>query len=1520
MVKIQCPIDNCDYETPDHSDAIVAALLSAHATVHSSGAQRTAKPTNVKLPTISAGGTTEDWSYFTTRWGEYVTATGVSGTSKAAQLLECCDEDLRKNLTRSNGGSLINKEIGDILNCIKKLAIREDNVMLTRVQLYNMKQDMEESVRKFGSRLQSKASTCKYQINCDKCNESIDFTDSILRDILVKGLCDHDIQTKVLSHADQNLSLEDTFKYIETKETGKRTADQLNNVEGPISSTNASSSYKKQERNKIERTPIKKEQKTCTYCGKHGHGTRASAGIRRQKCPAFQHQCKNCSWRGHYDKLCRSNSRSAEIFEDELDETDEENGVILNVNSFTNVKQNHIVRHKKPLLHHRYQRSSNKWIKAASEPPPFVSVDVSVSCKDHENFGYEVRHRTKTATVSAMADTGCQSCLCGIGLLGQLGMKTSDLIPVKTRMNAANKKPINILGAVFVTISAKDQEGALVKTKQLVYITDDTETFFLSKEACQDLKMIPHNFPSINNIYKPGKDLKTPITCSCPKRSKPPLKPTSLPYAATTENIPKLQQFLLDHYNSSTFNVCEHQPLPLMEGPPMKLMISEDAKPVAYHTPLPVPLHWQEQVKHGLDSDVALGVIEPVPVGEPVTWCHRMVVCAKKNGKPRRTVDLQALNKFAIRETHHTQAPFHQARNVPANTYKTVFDAWNGYHSVPICPEDRHLTTFITPWGRYRYCSAPQGYIASGDGYSRRYDEIVAEIPHKTKCIDDTIMWSKTIGDSFYQAAEWLDVCGHNGITLNPDKFRFAQESVEFAGFEISKGNVRPSKKYFEAIEKFPIPKNITDIRSWFGLINQVSYAFSMSKTMQPFRALLKPNTKFEWSEKLNQIFNDSKEFIIREIQNGVQIFDKNLPTCLSTDWSKEGIGFWLSQKHCKCSKTKPFCCRTGWKPTLIGSRFTHAAESRYAPVEGEALALVEGLNRTRYYVLGCKELYIATDHRPLLKIFGDRSLEDLPNVRLRNLKEKSLRYKFALVHVPGVKHKAADAVSRQPSGSRRPEKLHLPDDVANICQTEEDVHEDQWIRSAQIAALNDLKTLTWEKVKDANINDVTMKSLMEAIESGDINRRNFMAPAALKPFMKYKESLYTLDGVILYKQRILVPAALRTAVLDSLHAAHQGVSSMTSRASASVFWPSITQDIAEKRSKCVECNKMAPSQPSAPPFQPTVAEYPFQNICADFFSYKGNNYLVIVDRYSNWPIIEKSDNGSQGLIKTLRQTFATYGIPDELSSDGGPEFTANTTQSFLKNWGVQHRQSSAYFPHSNCRAELGVKTAKRLIANNTTSDGSVNVDQFHRALLQYRNTPDPATKLSPSMCIFGRVIRDFIPVHPGQYKPHSMWKTVLDAREKAMKSRFMKCAEYWGEHTKKLPQLSVGNLVWIQNQVGTRPNKWDKTGIVVEVRQHDQYMVKVDGSGRLTLRNRKFLRKFEPINPGGQRTTKTQARETKERDIPTPFVKLDLPPISDCRPLPDSGEGTLTAPPLRRSTRFRQPPDYFNPSPILSV
>ena len=97
---------------------------------------------------------------------------------------------------------------------------------------------------------------------------------------------------------------------------------------------------------------------------------------------------------------------------------------------------------------------------------------------------------------------------------------------------------------------------------------------------------------------------------------------------------------------------------------------------------------------------------------------------------------------------------------------------------------------------------------------------------------------------------------------------------------------------------------------------------------------------------------------------------------------------------------------------TLVGSRFTNSAESRYAPVEGEALAVAEALDRAWHFVLGCSDLIVAVDHKPLLKLFGDRCLEDIPNPRLRNLKERSLRYRFRMVYVPGTRNLASDALS----------------------------------------------------------------------------------------------------------------------------------------------------------------------------------------------------------------------------------------------------------------------------------------------------------------------------------------------------------------------------------------------------------------------------------------------------------------------------------------------------------------------------
>ena len=194
-----------------------------------------------------------------------------------------------------------------------------------------------------------------------------------------------------------------------------------------------------------------------------------------------------------------------------------------------------------------------------------------------------------------------------------------------------------------------------------------------------------------------------------------------------------MKQWLLERFAASIFNKCPHQPLPMISGPPVKIHVDPAATPTAVHKPAPIPIHWREEIETQLKTDINLGVIEKVEPNTPTTWCHRAIWTRKQDASPRRVVDFQSLNNHCLRETDHTVPPFQQARAIPPETSRSVTDAWNGYHSVQVCPEDKHLLTFITEFGRYRYCVAPQGYLASGDGYTYRYDRIIADISRENQ-------------------------------------------------------------------------------------------------------------------------------------------------------------------------------------------------------------------------------------------------------------------------------------------------------------------------------------------------------------------------------------------------------------------------------------------------------------------------------------------------------------------------------------------------------------------------------------------------------------------------------------------------------------------------------------------------------------------------------------------------------------------------------------------------------------------
>ena len=402
----------------------------------------------------------------------------------------------------------------------------------------------------------------------------------------------------------------------------------------------------------------------------------------------------------------------------------------------------------------------------------------------------------------------------------------------------------------------------------------------------------------------------------------------------------------------------------------------------------------------------------------------------------------------------------------------------------------------------------------------------------------------------------------------------------------------------------------------------------------------------------------------------------------------------------------------------------------------------------------------------------------------------------------------------------------------------------------AQVAA-SIPKPITWEQIRDEVNRDKVMVMLSDQISDGWPPDKKLLR-LELREFFHHRDHLTQVDGVPLYKSRVVIPSALRPLVLETLHSAHQGVTGMTLRAQASVWWPGITPQIKETRDKCRVCHECAPSQPRAPPEPLQSPDYPFQQLASDYFQLGGYHYLVIVDRFSGWPAVQfsgVSTGNSRQLQEWLRDYFATYGIPEELATDGGLTYTLYETQKFLADYGIKHRLSSVALAQSNKRAELGVKSMKRLIRENTNSDGSLTNDKFLRALMTYRNTPDRDTNKSPAQVIFGRNLRDFLPSPQARYKPQPEWITLREDREKALAKRAVANMEKLDKNCRVLPKLALGDTVIVQNQVGNYPSKWDITGIIVEIKDHDQYVVRVDGSGRMTLRNRKFLRKITPYS-----------------------------------------------------------------------
>ena len=213
------------------------------------------------------------------------------------------------------------------------------------------------------------------------------------------------------------------------------------------------------------------------------------------------------------------------------------------------------------------------------------------------------------------------------------------------------------------------------------------------------------------------------------------------------------------------------------------------------------------------------------PVSDPCDWCHPIVLTDKKNTAEKRlTMDLIKLNSQVQRPTHPMRTPRNAIENLENARFLTTLDARHGYWQGPMAPESRHLTTCITPWGRYRFLQNPQGFIVAEDKFNQQTDQAFEGISNFAKVVDDCLVHDATFNDHVKRVRSVLQCARENGITFSKKKFAFAQSEVQFCGYFVSEGGWRMEPERTSALGQFPTLTKHTLISAhfWAWLFNSV--------------------------------------------------------------------------------------------------------------------------------------------------------------------------------------------------------------------------------------------------------------------------------------------------------------------------------------------------------------------------------------------------------------------------------------------------------------------------------------------------------------------------------------------------------------------------------------------------------------------------------------------------------------------------------------------------------------------------
>ena len=617
-------------------------------------------------------------------------------------------------------------------------------------------------------------------------------------------------------------------------------------------------------------------------------------------------------------------------------------------------------------------------------------------------------------------------------------------------------------------------------------------------------------------------------------------------------------------------------------------------------------------------------------------------------------------------------------------------------------------------------------------------------------------------------------------------------------------------------------------------MVNQMSkFSPNIAHISKPLRELLSTKRVWTWSSAQEESFKKLKEEL--SSPRVLALHDTSAKTKISADASAYGLGAVLLQQQ---DDEK-------WRPVAFASRTMNEAELRYAQIEKEALALTWALEKFSEYVLG-KVVCLETDHKPLIPLLGQKSLDLLPP-RVLRFRLRLMRFQYSIHHVPGKTLYTADTLSRAP--------LCEAVDTTTSTETENFV---QMITAGLPPSANRL-----EAFSKAQANDTICSKLIEFCKSGWPPRNQL--DRGLKDYWRFRGDLTLSNTLLLYQSHIVIPLSMRQETLEKIHHGHQGIQRCRLRVASSVWWPGVSSAIEQFVQSCPTCQRLTPLH-REPLLITPLPSHPWERIAADLFELKGSTYLLVTDYYSRFVEVQRlTTTTSSSIVRYLKTIFARFGIPATMVTDNGPQFDSQEMKEFAQTYDFHHITSSPYYPQANGLAERMVKTVKKLLED--TADP-------HMALLSYRATPLPWCGLSPAELLMGRKIRTDVPQVKSNFIPK--WEHIRNFRKLDTEYRQIQKENYDRRHgVKTLPSLPDDTTVWVDTQGVQVPGRIIRTADTPRL-----YMVEVP-SGELR-RNRAHIRPRTDLQ--------SSAGTPRTEDAPATYS----------RPITRSQTGTAIHPPDR--------------------